>query len=343
MGIKGNQIVFLDAGTVDYGDVSLEAIQKLGPFRAYRATPPREIEKRVGGASIVITNKCVFDARLLSRLKALRLIAIAATGTNNVDLERARRQGIRVTNVSGYSTETVVQCTFAFILALAGNLVKFNQAAHTRWPASDFFTFPAFPLQEVHGKTLGIVGHGRIGKKVAKVARAFGMKVLVAGLPGRRYAEARRDSGWLSREPGLRGQAQAAGKKLRRANLESLFRRSNFVTLHAALTPVTRNLMNARNLGRMKRGSFLINMARGGLVDENALARALKSGRLAGAAADVLNQEPPPRNHVLLKAPNFSLTPHIAWASREARIRLIREVALNVQAFLEGRRRNRVV
>lgn len=316
------QIVFLDAGTLDYGDLTLEAIKKLGPFRAYRATLPRELEKRARQAAVVITNKCVFDDRLLSRLKALRLIAIAATGTNNVDLEAARRRGIRVTNVSRYSTETVVQCTFAFLLALAGNLVKFNRAAHTRWSGSDFFTLPAFPLQEIHGKTLGIVGYGRIGKKVAKAARAFGMKILVARLPGRRYPEKGRGA---------------------RVSLDALFHRSDFISLHAPLTPATRNLISARNLARMKRGSFLINMARGGLVDERALARALESGHLAGAAADVLSQEPPPRNHGLLKAPNFLLTPHIAWASREARTRLIEEIARNIRAFLRGKRRNRVV
>jgi len=319
---KQEKIIFLDAGTVDYGDLSLEAIKKLGPFRAYRATPPRELEKRASRAAVLITNKCVFDDRLLSRLKALRLIAIAATGTNNVDLEAARQRGIRVTNVAGYSTETVVQCTLAFLLALAGNLVKFNEAAHRRWSRSSFFTLPAFPLQEVHGKTLGIVGYGRIGKRVAGVARALGMKVLIARLPGRHYAE---------------------GEKTRRVGLDSLFRRSDFVTLHAPLTPVTRNLVNAARLRKMKRGSFLMNMARGELVDERALAHALRSGPLAGAAADVLSREPPLRNHALLKAPNFLLTPHIAWASREARVRLIREIARNIQAFLKGKRRNRVV
>lgn len=322
MRTKKVQIVFLDAGTVDYGDAPLEALKKQGSLKAYRATAPADLEKRARGADTVITNKCVFDARLLSRLRTLRLIVVAATGTNNVDLEAARRRAIGVTNVSGYSTETVVQCTFAFLLALAGNLVKFNKAAHRRWPHAVFFTLPAFPLQEIHGKTLGIVGHGRIGKRVAEVARAFGMKVLIARLAGRRYT---------------------ARERARRVGLDSLFRRSDFVTLHAPLTPATRGLINERSLRLMKRGSFLINMARGGLVDERALAEALKSGHLAGAAADVLSREPPPRNHVLLKAPNFLLTPHIAWASREARLRLVREISLNIRAFLKGKRRNRVV
>jgi len=315
-------IVFLDAGTVDYGDASLGEIERLGRFKAYAVTTPDQIEARVGHAAIVITNKCPFNVRVLSRLRrTLRLIAIAATGTNNVDLVSAREHGIAVTNVSGYSTETVVQITFGFLLALATNLVKFNEASHDgRWSQSGFFTLPAFPIQEIQGKVLGIVGYGRIGKRVAEVARAFGMGVRVARIPGRAY----------SRGGG-------------RVSFDLLLKQSDFITLHAPLTPLTENLINARTLSKMKRGAFLINMARGGLVDEKALADALRSGRLAGAAADVLSEEPPPANHVLLEEPNFLLTPHVAWASREARIRLIHEIALNIQAFQKGKRRNRVV
>lgn len=316
------EIVFLDAGTVQYGDISFGELESLGSFKSYPATLPRDIEKRVNGARVVLTNKCVFDAPLLSRLKTVRLIALAATGTNNIDLKAARRRGVAVANVSGYSTETVLERTFSFILALAGNLVKFNQASHDgSWSRSPFFTLPKFPIQEIYGKTLGIVGYGQIGKRVAQAARTFGMKVMVALLAGRSYS---------------------ASEKIRRLPLETLLRRSDFVTLHAPLTPLTKNLINAESLGWMKRGSFLINMARGELVDEKALARALCSGHLAGGAADVLSKEPPPRNHFLLKSPNFLLTPHIAWASREARARLIHEMALNIQAFQKGRRRNRV-
>lgn len=318
-----HQIVFLDAGTVDYGDVSLREFEKLGTFKAYSKTDPREVEKRASTATIIVTNKCPFNARILSRLKTLKLLALAATGTNNVDLEAARREGITVTNVSGYSTETVVQFTFAFLLALTGNLVKFNEASHDgRWSRSPWFTLPAYPVQEIHGKVLGIVGHGRIGRRVARVARAFGMKVLVAKIPGKTYP---------------------AKDKAKRVPFDTLLRRSDFVTLHAPLSTLTQHLVNAKTLGKMKRGAFLINMARGGLVDEKALALALKSGRLSGAACDVLSQEPPSGNHPLFSAPNLLLTPHIAWASREARIRLIHEIALNIAAFQKGERRNRVV
>ena len=318
-----DSIVFLDAGTVHYGDVSFGELKRLGRFKAYSKTDPDEIKRRVSRATVVITNKCRFDAGLLPRLKTVKLIAIAATGTNNVDLEAARREGIAVTNVSGYSTETVVQFTFAFLLALAGNLVKFNEASHDgRWSRSPFFTLPDFPIQEIAGKVLGIVGYGKIGKRVAQAARAFGMKILVARIPGKDYS---------------------SGGNPKRVSVDFFLRHSDFVTLHAPLSSLTKSLIDAKALRKMKRGAFLINMARGGLVDEKTLCGALKSRRLGGAAADVLNQEPPPKGHPLLKAPNFLLTPHIAWASREARSRLLHEIALNIKAFQRGVKRNRVV
>lgn len=317
------RIVFLDAGTLHYGGISPAPLKKLGDLKIYRQTPPSLIEKRLKGASIIITNKCRFDRKLLSKLDSVRLICIAATGTNNVDLKAARQKGIAVTNVSGYSTETVVQFTVGFLLALAGNLLKFNLASHRGdWSRSDFFTLPRFPFHELNGKVLGIVGYGKIGRRVAEIARVLGMKVLIAEIPGRNYS--RRE-------------------KKARVSFNFLLRHSDFITLHAPLSRLTQNLINARSLKQMKRGSFLINVARGGLVDEGALYRSLQSGHLAGAASDVSSEEPPPVNHPLLKAPNFLLTPHVAWASLEARKRLVNEVAKNIQAFLKKRKRNRVV
>lgn len=316
-------IVFLDAGTVDYGDLSLAGLRRLARLAAYPSTKPSAVERRSRHADVIITNKCVFDARLLARLGRLRLIAVAATGTNNVDLAAARRRGVAVVNVPGCFTEPVVQMTIAFLLALAGNLAKYNQAAHDgRWSRSPVFTLPAFPIAEVAGKTLGLVGYGRIGRRVAAVARALGMRVLVARIPGRSYSR------WERRV---------------RVTLRSLLARSDFVSLHAPLSRLTDKMINARSLRLMKRGAFLINMARGGLVDERALAGALASGRLGGAAADVLSQEPPPRSHVLLRAPNMLLTPHVSWASLEARVRLMDEITRNIRAFLAGKKRNRVV
>ncbi len=320
---KQDKIVFLDAGTVDWGDVSLAPFKRLGIFRAYHRTAPREIEKRVRGARIVITNKCVFDRRLLSRLHGLECLIISATGVNNVDLPAAREKKIAVTNIRGYSTETVVQFTFAFLLALAGNLFKYHEAVRDgEWTRSPFFTLSRYPFREISGKTLGIVGYGTIGKRVAQVAKALGMKVLVGRIPGRHYRRA---------------------EKIRRVPFETLIRNADFLTIHAPLTDLTRGLINASIIRKMKPGAFLVNMARGGIVDEKVLRDALRSGHLAGAACDVLTVEPPPSRHVLLEAPNLLMTPHIAWASREARQRLIDEMALNIRAFQNGKKRNRIL
>jgi len=316
-----NHLVFLDAATVDYGDLPLDVFGRFGPLRLHPLTAPQDIETRAREATLILTTKCVFDRALLSRLKKLRYIGLAATGSNNIDLKAAREFGIAVTNVAGYSTETVVQCTFSFLLALAGNLVKFNEAAHKGlWSRSPVFTYAAYPVAEIRGKTLGIIGYGSIGRRVAEIARAFGMKVLVVKIPGRSYGRDR----------------------IPRVSLDALFRQSDFVTLHAPLTDLTRHLVNEKTLAKFKKGACLINMARGALVEENSLAKALRSGRLAGAAADVLTQEPPPADLPLLKAPNLLLTPHIAWASLEARRRLVREMMTNVESFLKGKRRNRV-
>lgn len=319
--MKKSKIVFLDAGTVDYGDVSFEKLASLGGFKAYFRTLPHQMESRLKDADIAITNKCPFDAALISKLKGLRCIAVAATGVNIINLDAAKQFGIAVVNVSGYSTESVVQSTFAFMLALAGNLVKYNEAAHSgAWSRSPFFMHSPYPLTEIHGKTLVIAGYGTIGKRVAEIAKAFGMKVIVAAIPGRSYA------GQEKRVPLARA-AQLA----------------DFLTVHAPLTPLTRNLIGGRILRKMKSTACVINMARGGIVDEKALLEALKKGRLAGAASDVLTQEPPPRDHGLLKAPGLLLTPHVAWATLEARRRLLNEIYLNLKAFLKGRKRNRVV
>lgn len=316
------KIVFVDAGTVDFGDISFKEIQALGDFKAVFSTKPSEMTQRLQGADIAITNKCRFEKPLLESLKTLRCICVSATGFNIIDTGAAKGRGIAVMNVPGYSTETVVQFTIGFILALAGKLVDFNRVSHDgTWSRSPFFTLGAFPIMEVYGKTLGIIGYGAIGKRVGQVARSLGMKVTVAAIPGRKYA---------------------AFEKSKRVSLDKVLRESDFVTIHAPLTPLTQDLINRERIRKMKRSAFLINMARGGIVNEIALKAALKSKKIAGAATDVLSQEPPPVEHVLLGAPNLLLTPHVAWASLEARARLVREIALNIKAFLGGRKRNRV-
>lgn len=317
------KIVFLDAGTVDFGDVSLGIFKTFGRFQTFRMTRHAQIPERISEATIVITNKCRIDRKILERAPDLKCICVAATGTNNMDLKTAAECGVAVTNVAGYSTETVTQFTFAFILALAGRLIPLNQASHDgTWSRSPFPLLPDARIREVFGKTLGIIGYGAIGKRVAQIAKIFGMKVLVGKIPGRSYSQ---------------------GKNVRRMSLAALAAQVDFLSIHAPLTPLTAGLINWRLLCKMKPSAYLINMARGGIVNEADLRRALQSGRIAGAATDVLTQEPPPKGHVLLRAPHLLMTPHVAWASREARLRLVEEIAKNVQAFLKGQRRNRVV
>ncbi len=320
---KKGRIVFLDAGTVDYGDISLAEFRRRGNFVAHRLTSPKQIASRIRNAEIVLTNKCRLNRQTLSQAPQVKLICLAATGTNNVDLGYCREHGIAVANVAGYSTESVVQFTFAFLLSLAANLSALNKAAHNgTWSKSPFFSLPGIRFCEIKGKVLGIIGYGTIGRRVAQIANVFGMKVLIALIPGRKYS---------------------ANEKKGRVSLAQLLKQSDFVSLHAPLTPLTEKIINQRTLRQMKKSAFLINMARGGLVDERALYQALKTGKIAGAGSDVLSQEPPPKNHILLNAPNLLLTPHISWASIEARKRLIHEMAENIRAFQTGKRRSRVV
>lgn len=317
-----DSIVLLDSGTLDFGDLPLTALQKLGHFKAYPFTRPEEVARRIAGASQVIVNKCVLNAETLKSARLLKAVHVAATGVNNVDLEAAREAGIRVTNVAGYSTESVVQLTFSFLLAMAVNLIKYDQALHNgAWSRSRFFMWPRFPVFEIHGKTLGVIGCGTIGRRVCEVGRAFGLKVLTCRIPGRVYP---------SREPG-------------RVSLSRLIRQSDYLTIHAPLTPLTRDLIGERELRTMKRSACLINMARGGIVNEKALLKALKKKWIANAATDVLVQEPPRADEALLKQPNLIAMPHMGWASLESRRRLVGEVARNITAFRSGKKRNCVV
>ncbi len=316
------RLVFLDAGTVDYGDLSLHSLELLGNLKVHHHSSSHDVAKRLRHADIAIFNKCVLDGKTLRALPRLRCVALTATGTNNVDLAAAKKLGIAVCNVPGYSSQTVAQNALAFILALAGNLVKYNKVAQDgTWSRSPFFTYGAYPIVELEGKKLGIIGYGSIGKKVGEMARAFGMKLLVPRIPGRHYLKSQKN----------------------RISFEQMVREADFITIHTPLTDLTRDLINASVLRKMKRGAFLINMARGGIVNERALRQALRSGRLAGAATDVLTQEPPLKNHILLGAPNLLMMPHVSWASREVRVRLMDEVAKNIRVFLQGRRRNRII
>ena len=266
------------------------------------------------------------DDAAMGHAPHLRLICIAATGTNHVDLDAARRRGIAVCNVPGYATASVVQHVFALILALSTRLPDYQQALRAgRWQQSSQFCLLDYPIREIGGKTLGIIGYGELGQAVARVAEAFGMKVKVA-----QYREGQ------SRTPFITGQI--------RLPLQELLPQVDILSLHCPLTPQTRGLIGPAELALMRPDALLINTARGGIVDEAALAAALCEGKLGGAGVDVLTQEPPAQGNPLLAAniPRLILTPHIAWASRESRQRLVDEVAANIRAFLQGEMRHRV-
>lgn len=299
-----------------------KALRSLGELKLYPLSSAAQITARCRGADILITNKCRLGEGEFAKLPDLKLIAITATGYNNIDVEAARKRGIAVANVAGYSTASVVEHAILFLLAFAHRLLEHQDAGLQRWKSSPFFAILDHPFSDLQGKTLGIIGYGTIGKRVANIARALGMRVLVAELPGRRYPNSER-----------------------RVLFRSLLQASDYVSLHSALSPDTQHLLNAQSLKWMKKTAYLVNLARGPLVDEAAVAKALLAGKLAGYASDVMEQEPPPENHAFWdpKLKNkLLLTPHIAWASRESRQRLMGEVCANIEAFLRGKKRNRI-
>jgi len=311
-------IVFLDSSTVDAGDISFDHLASLGGLILHRTTRPDEIAARLAEAEIVITNKVVLDRATLAAAPSLRLILVAATGYNNVDLAAASARGIPVCNVAGYSCATVAQHTIALLLNLATNVHRFA-AEPVAWSRSPIFTRLDYPVAELAGKVLGIAGLGDIGSRVGTIAAALGMTLRV-----------------LARK----ASANARHPEWERVDREAFFAGSDAITLHCPLTPETERMVNAESLALMKPTAFLVNTGRGPLVDEPALLDALRSGRLAGAGLDVLGTEPPAPDHPLLLAapalPNLLITPHTAWASREARTRLLDGVAANIQAFLSG-------
>jgi glycerate dehydrogenase len=279
------------------------------------------VDARIAGADIVLLNKVQMTRARIEANASLRLIALTATGTNNVDLDAARERGVAVCNIRDYCTASVVQHVFATLLALTHHVREYDRALKAgAWEREAQFTMLHFPVRELAGRTLGIVGYGTLGRAVGRVAEAFGMRVRVANRAGAPAAEGR-------------------------VPLATLLAEADVLTLHCPITPATRHLIDAAALARMKRDAVLINTARGALVDAAALAAALRGGRLGGAAIDVLDGEPPAPGHPLL-APDLErliVTPHTAWAALEARQRSIDELAANVRDFLAGGRRGRVV
>jgi glycerate dehydrogenase len=316
------KIVFLDAAT--YGDVSLQRFVDAWSCTIHPITANPETIPRLAGHTIAVTNKVPFDKAVLSAPEArdLRLIAVAATGTDIIDRAEASRRGIRVCNVPGYATESVAQFTMALILELCARAGGYREAVRRGgWEKSPIFSLLNFPAIELHDKILGIVGFGNIGQAVTRMARGFGVEVLIAARPG-----------------------VTAGEE--RVPLEQLFSQADIISLHCPLTPETHNLINEKTLALMKPTTFLVNTARGALIDETALVGALRARRIAGAALDVITQEPPPADHPIILAAkeldNLIVTPHTGWSAREAREHLLREVEENITAFLNGRERNRV-
>lgn len=315
------RIVYLDCHTVNPGDLSWDALRALGDCVLYDRTPADRVTERASDAEIVLTNKISLDGPTIRALPRLQYIGVTATGYNIVDTAAARERNVVVTNVPAYGTASVAQMTFALLLELTQHVGHHARAVRDgRWSASPDFCFWDRPLLELAGMTMGIVGLGLIGREVARLAGAFRMDVIAA----------------------TRGGPGAAPPGIRVVEQDELFRTADVVSLHCPLTPQTRNLVDARRLGTMKPTALLINTSRGGLVVEQDLADALNAGRIAGAAVDVLSAEPPPPSNPLLSARNCLVTPHIAWATRAARARLLDVAVANLRAFLSGAPVNRV-
>lgn len=317
------RIVVLDGFTLNPGDLSWAAIEKLGETVVYERTRPEEVADRLEGAEIALTNKVVLDAAMLRRLSpTLRYIGVLATGYNVVDVEAARELGICVTNIPAYSTASVAQMVFSHLLNLTNHVEYYTQQAvdEGKWAASQDFCFCDRPLTELAGRTMGLVGLGRIGSAVANIAQAFGMKVVA-------YTSKRQEE-----LPGY----------IKKAGMDEIFMQSDVVSLHCPLTEDTRYLVDEKRLRMMKKNAILINTGRGPLIDEAAVANALNQGMLGAYAADVLSVEPAQADNPLLSAPRVQLTPHIAWATREARERLMQICALNIAHFIEGNPQNTV-
>jgi len=317
--IAERRIVVLDGYTPNPGDLSWDALEALGPCEIHDRTLKDQVVARAKDAEIVLTNKTVLDRRVLGELPKLQYVSVLATGYNVVDVAAARQRGIPVSNVPIYGTSSVAQMVFAHILNLTQHAAHHADTVQQgRWAESPDFCYWDFPLVELDGLTLGVVGFGRIGQATARIARAFNMKLLAYD---------------PNQNPNDHPDVSFVG-------LDELFSKSDVVTLHCVLNEETKGLVNPRRLALMKPTAFLVNTSRGPLIDEPALATALNGGRLAGAGLDVLSVEPPPVDHVLYKAKNCYITPHIAWATRAARARLMETTIGNVRAFLAGKPQN---
>lgn len=306
--MKKLSAVFLDHASLDQGDLDMQALRaSTSRLTLHATTSPEQVLAHIADHQVVISNKVVIDEKIMQACPQLQLILIAATGTNNVDLQAARQRGIAVYNCQGYGTPSVAQHTLMLMLVLITRFESYRQAVREgAWQRSPQFCLLDYPIGELSGRTLGILGYGELGQEVARLATAFGMRVVVGSLPGRDHPE--------------------------RPTLEQLLPQVDVLSLHCPLTDATRHLIGAGQLAKMKPGSLLINAGRGGLVDEQAVVDSLRAGHLGGAGFDVLTTEPPAAGNPLLDAelPNLVVTPHSAWGSREARQRIVAQLAENL-------------
>ena len=313
------KIVVLDGYTANPGDLSWEGLEQLGEVTVYDRTKPSETVARAAEAEIVITNKVVIGREEMAQLPHLIYIGVLATGYNVVDIAAARERGIIVTNVPAYSTESVAQMVFAHLLTVTNHTERYAiENRQGRWSSNPDFCYYANSITELADKTFGIVGLGNIGQRVAQIAQAFGMKVKA-----------------FTSKP-----AEALPEGIQKTDLKELFQTSDIISLHCPLTPDTHHLIKAETIAWMNPEAILINTGRGPLVDDAALAEALKAGRLKAYCADVMTEEPPKADNPLLQVDNAYITPHIAWATKEARQRLLQIAIANVSAFLKGTPQN---
>ena len=315
------KIVVLDGYALNPGDLSWDSLETLGELTVHERTTPEEVLERSEGAEVLLTNKTLLPAAVIEALPSLKYIGVLATGTNVVDLEAASARGIPVCNAAGYSSPAVAQMVIAYILHFSNRVADHSEGVRAgKWSKSTDFCYWDYPQTELQDRVLGIVGLGDIGMRVAKIAQAFGMKVI---------AYTRR----LDRP---------APEGIRWVDLDTLYSESDYVSLHSPLTDETERMINVDSLSIFKEGAILINTGRGPLIDEQAVADALNSGRLGGAAVDVLKEEPPRYHSPLFTARNCIITPHIAWATKSARQRLMDITVGNLRAFIEGNPTSRV-
>ena len=316
---KQMKIVILDGYTTNPGDLSWDGLKALGQVEVFDRTLPSETVARAAGAEVVLTNKVILGRDEMVQLPSLKYIGVLATGYNVVDLQAAHERGIIVTNVPAYSTESVAQMVFAHLLTATNHTERYAmENRQGRWSNSPDFCYYDAPIRELSGKTFGIVGLGHIGSRVAQIALAFGMKVKA-----------------LTSKP-----AETLPDGIQKTDIKELLHTSDVISLHCPLTPGTHHLINAETIGWMNPEAILINTGRGPLVDDHALAAALESGRIKAYCADVMTEEPPKTDNPLVKVPNAYITPHIAWATLEARQRLIQVATENVSAFISGHPQN---